>query len=68
MLSWMKLEDEAVGVVVANDYQGIIMIDNFAQLNDKSVEGLYQVLQSPRSTTGGCPILGLRCQKWMKRA
>ena len=39
-LSRMNLTDEAVGVVVANDGQGLITIDDFAQLNEKSVEGL----------------------------
>ena len=44
MLSIMKLTDETVGVVVANDGQGIIIIDDFSQLNEKSVEGLFWVL------------------------
>ena len=44
MLSIMKLTDESVGVVVANNGQGIITIDDFAQLNEKSVEGLFRVL------------------------
>ena len=44
MFSRMKLTNEAVGVVVANDGQGLITIDYFAPLNDKSVEGLYRVL------------------------
>ena len=52
MLSGMMLKYESVGVVVANDVQGIITIDNFAQLNMKSVEGLCQVLQRPGGTTG----------------
>ena len=30
MLTWMKLTDEAVGVVVANDGHGLIMIDDFS--------------------------------------
>ena len=42
MVSRMKLTDEAVGVVVANNSQGIITIDNFAQLNEKSTEGLLR--------------------------
>ena len=53
MLSTMKLTDEAVGVVVANNGQGIITIDNFAQLNKKYVKGLFPVLQRSRGTTGG---------------
>ena len=53
MLSRMNLTDEAVGVVVANDGQGIITIDDLAQLNEKSVEGLYRVLLRPGGTTGG---------------
>ena len=40
MLSRIKLKDESVGVVVANDGQGLITIDDFAHLNEKSVEGL----------------------------
>ena len=58
MLSIMKLTDEAIGVVVAKDGQGIIIIDDFAQLNEKSVEGLCRVLKRLGGTTGGCPILG----------
>ena len=63
----MKLTDEAVCVFFANDGQGIITIDDFAQLNEKYVEGIFRVLRRPGGTTGGCPILGLQCQKWMKR-
>ena len=51
MLSIMKLTDESVGVVVANNGQGIITIDDFAQLNEKSVKGLFWVLLRPRGTT-----------------
>ena len=40
MLSRMRLPDEAVAVVAANDGQGLITIDDFAQLNDKSVESI----------------------------
>ena len=47
MLSRMKLIDEAVAVVVANDEQGLIKIDDFSQLNEKSVEGLCRVLRRP---------------------
>ena len=36
-----------------NSGQGIITIDDFVQLNEKSVEGLCQVLQRPGGTTGG---------------
>ena len=32
MLSRMKLEDETIDVVVANDGQGLVTIDEFAQL------------------------------------
>ena len=44
MLSRINLIDEAVGIIVTNDGQGIITIDYFAQLNEKSVEGLSRVL------------------------
>ena len=37
MLSWMKLTDEAAGVIVANYGQGLIMIDDILQLSEKSV-------------------------------
>ena len=67
MLSIMQLKYGYVGVVVANDGQGIIKIDDFAQLNEKSVEGLYRVLRRPVGTTGGCPILGLKFQRWLRR-
>ena len=49
----MKLTDEAVGVVVDNYGQGLITIDDFSQMNDKSVEGLCRVLQRPVGTTWG---------------
>ena len=52
ILDLMKLTDEEVGVVVANDGQGLITIDDFAQLNEKSVEGIYLVVQKPGGTTG----------------
>ena len=53
MLSIMKLIDEAYGVVAANNGQGLIPIDDFSQSNEKSVEGLFQVLQRPGGTTRG---------------
>ena len=40
MSSRMKLTYEAIGVVVANNFQGIITIDDFSKLNDQSVEGI----------------------------
>ena len=43
----MKLIDKAVAVVIAKDGQGLIKIDDFPQSNDKSVEGLFQVLRRP---------------------
>ena len=52
MLSRMKLTDEAVAVVVAKNCQGIITIDDFAQLNKKSVEGLCLVPKISVGTTG----------------
>ena len=48
----MNLIDKAVGVVVTNNGQGIITIDDFAQLNEKSVEGIFWVLISSGGTTG----------------
>ena len=53
MISIIKLKEEGVGVVVAIDGQGLITIDDFAQLNQKYVEGIYQVLKIPGWTTGG---------------
>ena len=47
-----NVTDEAVGVLVAKNVQGIITIDYFAQLNYKSVEGLLLVLRRPGGTTG----------------
>ena len=44
MLSRTSLMDEAFGAVVDNYGKGLITIDDFAQLNEKSVEGLCQVL------------------------
>ena len=40
VLSIMKVIYKSVGVVVANGGQGLITIDYFTQLNEKSVEGL----------------------------
>ena len=48
-----NVTDEAVGVLVAKNVQGIITIDYFAQLNYKSVEGLLLVLRRPGGTTEG---------------
>ena len=48
----MNLIDEAVGDIVSNYSQDIISIDGFAQFNDKYVEGLCWVLQSPRGNIG----------------
>ena len=53
MLYRKKLTDEAIGVIIANDYQGIIKIDNFAQLNEKYVEGLCWFPQIPTGIAGG---------------
>ena len=53
MLSTIRLTDESVGVVVANNGQGIIKTDDFAQLNEKSVDGLCRELQRPGGTTEG---------------
>ena len=52
MLSRMKLTYEAVGVFITNDGQGLIMIDDLVQLNEKYVEGLCRVLQRHGGTTG----------------
>ena len=53
MLSWMKLIDKSVGVVVANYGQGLITIDDFAHSNEKSVEGICGFLRRPGRTEGG---------------
>ena len=52
MFSIIKLTYEAVVLVVANNGQGIITIDDFAPLNEKSVESLCQVLRMTGGTTG----------------
>ena len=65
VLAWIKLTDEAVGAIVSNDGQGLIMIDGFSQFHEKSAEGLCQVLQRPGVTAGRCPISGLWYQKWL---
>ena len=49
----MNLPYEAVAVVITNYGQGLITIDNTYQLNEKSVEGVCQVLRRPGGTTGG---------------
>ena len=53
VLSRMKMTDKVVAVVVAKYGQGLITIDDFAQFNEKSVEGLCRVLRGPGGTTGG---------------
>ena len=53
MLSILKTTEKYVAVVVAKDGQGLITIDDFSQLNDKSVESLCQLLRSPGRNTGG---------------
>ena len=53
ILAQMNLTDEAVCVVVVNYGQGIIAIDYFSQLNEKSMEGLCRVLRRYGETTGG---------------
>ena len=52
MLPQMKLTNKDVGVVIAKDGQGLITIDDFTQLNEKYVEGLWKVLRRPGGTTG----------------
>ena len=61
----MRLTDKSVNVLVANDGQGLILIGDFPQLNDKSMYGLFWVLQMTGGTTGGgFIILGLVYQQW----
>ena len=68
MLSIMKLIYEADVVVVANNGQGLITLDDSGQLNEKSVEGISRVLRRPGGTTGGgCSILSLQCQRWLRQ-
>ena len=56
----MNLTDKAIVVVVANDVQGLIIIDDFSQLNEKSLEGLCQVLRRPGETSGGVSKPGVK--------
>ena len=44
VLARMNITGKDVGVVVAYNGQGLITIDDFSQLNNKSVEGLCRVL------------------------
>ena len=53
MLARMMLIYEAVGFVIANDGRGLILIDYFSQLNEKSVEGLFRELRRYVGATGG---------------
>ena len=53
VLAQMNLIYESVGVIIANDGQGIITIDDIAQLNEKYVEVIYQVLRRDGGTEGG---------------
>ena len=49
----MNLTYEAVGVAVANNGQGLITIDYFAHLTEKSVEGIFRFLRRPGGTIVG---------------
>ena len=49
----MKLRDESFGVFVANDGQGLILVDDFFRLNEKYVQVIFRVLRRPGGTTGG---------------
>ena len=51
-MSRMKLTDKAVAVAASNDGQGMIKIDDYSQLNEKSVEGLCLVPRRTGGTTG----------------
>ena len=53
MIAQIKITDEAVCEIVANDGHGIISIDDFYQLSEKSMEGLCWVLRRPGGNTGG---------------
>ena len=53
MMSRMNLIEGAVAVFIANNGQGLITIDDFSQLNEKSVEGLCRVLRRPGGNFGG---------------
>ena len=53
MLTQIELIYEAVGSVTTNGGQGLIMIDGFYQLDEKSVEVLFSVLQRRGGTAGG---------------
>ena len=53
MLVRMGLTNEAATVVVAADGQGLVTIDDFAQLNEKSVEGVCRSLRRPGGQTNG---------------
>ena len=63
MLYRMKMTDEYIGVVVANDGQGITTIDEFPQLSEKSVEGLCWVLQRHGGTIWGLSNTGVAVPK-----
>ena len=52
MLSIMKLTDESFGVIFAKNSQGLNTIDYLSQLNEKYLEGLFQVLQRPGGNEG----------------
>ena len=52
ILTKTKLTDKAASVAVANDGQEIILVDDFALLSYKYLEGLCRLLNRPRGTTG----------------
>ena len=52
------MKDEAVGVVVDNNGQGLITIDDFAQLNEKYVEGLFLFYKDLERLQGGVQSWG----------
>ena len=59
IMSRMKLTDKSVAGVVPKYGQGIITIDHFYQLNEKSVEGICRLLRRLRGTIGGVSNTGV---------
>ena len=67
MLSIMNLIDEDVAVVVSNNDEGIITIDDFAQLNEKSWKVSVGYSEGLEVLVGECPVPGLQCQRCLEQ-
>ena len=63
----MKLSDEAVGVIIANNGLELIIIYNFASYIRNKCRVSARYYEGLEGLQGGCPILGMKFQQQMSR-